>query len=132
NQGWYPRGGERAAFGQQSIEAGYTAEACSTAYEITGKTRYLDLARAAIEWFVGRNRFGTRLYDLATGACTDGLDQHGMSMNQGAESVICCLLGLLAVSRQHEKELESAALATVGASAAATVAAGSIDVIKAK
>jgi len=104
NQGWYRRGEERAIFSQQPIEAGYTAEACLAAYEITGSSHYLDMARAAAEWLIGRNRLGARLYDPMTGACADGLDPHGPSMNQGAESVICGLLALLVVSKQIEKE----------------------------
>jgi hypothetical protein len=97
NEGWYRRGGPRATYGQQPIEAGYTAEACMVAYEVTGEVRYLALARAAVEWFLGRNRQGVALYDPATGRCVDGLDRHGVSRNAGAESVLCCLLGLLAV-----------------------------------
>lgn len=103
NDGWYKRGGKRAIFGQQTIEAGYTTEACALAYEITGKSRYLDLERAALEWLLGRNRLEQPLYDQATGACSDGLDQHGPSMNQGAEAAICSLLGFLVASRQREK-----------------------------
>ncbi|MBI2266852.1 MAG: glycosyltransferase [Armatimonadetes bacterium] len=106
NKGWCRRGCERAIFDQQTIEAGYTAEACVTAAEITGASRYLEKARAAVEWFLGRNRLAAPLYDLATGACADGFGPQGPSMNQGAESVICCILGLLAVSRQSEKRLE--------------------------
>jgi len=101
NQGWYRRGGARAILGQQPIEAGYTAEACLTAYELTGEGRYLQLAQAAAEWLLGRNRFGARLYDLATGACADGLDPQGPSLNQGAESVICALLTLLVVAEKR-------------------------------
>ncbi|HWQ36639.1 MAG TPA: glycosyltransferase [Blastocatellia bacterium] len=104
NQGWYRRGGERAAFGQQPIEAAYTAEASLAAYEVTGDLRYTELARAAAEWLLGRNRLGVRLYDFTTGACADGLDPHGASLNQGAESVICGLLALLAVSAQQERD----------------------------
>jgi glycosyltransferase involved in cell wall biosynthesis len=117
NQGWYRRsvsetgrGSEaiprasRAIFSQQPIEAGYTAEACLKAYEITGSARYFDMARAAAEWLLGRNRLNVRLYDSSTGACADGLDPHGPSMNQGAESAICALLALLAVSKQVEKD----------------------------
>ncbi|MCS6874570.1 MAG: glycosyltransferase [Pyrinomonadaceae bacterium] len=106
NQGWYRRNGQRAIFGQQPIEAGYTVEVCSLAYEITGENSYLEMARAAVEWFLGRNRLGARLYDFRTGACADGLDAHGVSMNQGAESVICCLLGLLVASKQKERRSE--------------------------
>jgi hypothetical protein len=103
NQGWYRRGEERAVFGQQPIEAGYTAEACALAYEVTGKAQYLATAQAAVEWLLGRNRLGVRLYDMATGACSDGIDAHGASLNQGAESVICSLLGLLAAARVIER-----------------------------
>ncbi len=103
NKGWYQRGGQRAIYGQQPIEAGYTIEAACLAYEVTGDPFYIEIARAGVEWFLGRNRLGIGLYDFTTGACSDGLDPQGVSMNQGAESVICCLLGLLAASRQKEK-----------------------------
>jgi glycosyltransferase involved in cell wall biosynthesis len=96
NQGWYYRGCQRAIFSQQPIEAGYTVEACLLAYKITEDLRYLKMARAAMEWFLGRNRLGVKLYDFITGACADGLDPHGASMNQGAESAICCLIGQIA------------------------------------
>jgi len=97
NDGWFTRGGERATFGQQPIEAGYTVTACVAAYESTGDERYLQHAVAAAEWLVGRNRLGVTLYDADTGRCADGLDRHGASSNAGAESTICALLGLLAV-----------------------------------
>jgi glycosyltransferase involved in cell wall biosynthesis len=101
NQGWYRRGGQRAIFSQQPIEAGYTAEACLLAYTITEESRYLRMARAAMEWFLGRNRLEVKLYDFITGACSDGIDPHGASMNQGAESAICCLIGQLVCSGQN-------------------------------
>jgi hypothetical protein len=103
NQGWHRYGGERAVLSQQPIEAGYTAEACLLAYEITGSPRYLEMARASAEWLLGRNRLGARLYDATTGTCSDGLDPHGPSMNQGAESVISALLALLVVYKQIEQ-----------------------------
>jgi len=106
NQGWYRRGGARAILGQQPIEAGYTAEACLTAYDLTGEQRYLHLARAAAEWLLGRNCFSARLYDLATGACADGLDPQGPSLNQGAESVICALLTLIVVAEKRDSVLD--------------------------
>lgn len=109
NQGWFKRNGERAVFGQQPIEAGYTAETLITAAEITGDSSYVDYARAAVEWIFGRNRLGASLYDFSTGGCSDGLDASGPSMNQGAESAICCVLGLLALSRYSERHLRTPA-----------------------
>jgi glycosyltransferase involved in cell wall biosynthesis len=107
NRGWYKRKGPRAAFGQQPIEAGYMAEALMTAADLTQEPKYLKLATAAVDWLLGRNRLGVPLYDLGSGSCADGLDSRGASMNQGAESVICCLLALLSLSRQSEKALET-------------------------
>ncbi len=106
NRGWQRRDGKRAIFGQQPIEAGYMAEALTTAARITDENRYEKLARVAAEWLLGRNRLGQPLYDVTNGACADGLEPRGPSMNQGAESVICCLLGLLSVSSQKEIDLD--------------------------
>ncbi len=103
NRGWQRREGTRAIFGQQPIEAGYMAEALVTASEITLEKRYLTLARTAVEWLLGRNRLGAALYDSTSGACADGLDPRGPSMNQGAESVICCMIGLLSILTRSEK-----------------------------
>lgn len=101
NDGWYKRGGKRAIFGQQSIDAGYLVAAYLAAYEVTRQERYFQLAQAAFEWFLGRNRLGVSLYDFDSGACADGLDPQGVSLNQGAESAVCFLLALLAL-HQHQ------------------------------
>ena len=97
NDGWWPRDGVKAVYGQQPVEAGLTVQACVSAHEITGQTRYLDAAQAAVAWLLGRNRLGVALYDPTTGRCADGLDRHGASRNAGAESTICALLALLAL-----------------------------------
>jgi hypothetical protein len=98
NDGWYPRDGVPAVYGQQPVEAGLTARACVTAFELTGDRRYAATAEAAAAWLVGRNRLGVPLYDEATGRCADGLDRHGVSSNAGAESTICALMALQAVA----------------------------------
>jgi glycosyltransferase involved in cell wall biosynthesis len=108
NRGWYRRGGERARFDQQPIEAGYTAEACLAAHEITGLRRYLEAAQAAAEWLLGRNRLSANLYDSGTGACADALEPYGPGRNQGAEATICAMLALLAVTAQRNGATESA------------------------
>jgi hypothetical protein len=102
NETWYRRGEARASWGQQPIEAGYTVEVCLLAAALTSgaqAARYRELAQAAVAWFSGRNRLGVALYDPATGACGDGLERDGVSRNAGAESVICCLMGLLAAEQ---------------------------------
>lgn len=99
NQGWAERGGRRAVFSQQPIDAGYFVEACDTAFRVTADERYRELAHAAFAWFHGRNRLSAPLYDPGTGAVADGLDPQGVSENQGAESVVSFLLALARMQR---------------------------------
>ena len=108
NDGWLTRGGERARYGQQPIEAGLTARACVLAYQVSGGVVYLDRARDAAAWLLGRNRLGLALYDSATGRCADGLDPHGVSSNTGAESAICALLAFLALPRPVQLDVVGA------------------------
>ena len=72
----------------------------ASAYRVTQDSHYLELAQAAFEWFLGRNRLGVSLYDFPRGACFDGIDPHGINQNQGAESIICFLLANLALSQK--------------------------------
>lgn len=98
NQGWRTRHGEASVYAQQPIEAGYTAEVCAYAAAVTGDTRYQELAAQSGAWLLGRNRLGIPLYDPASGICVDGMERTGVSENTGAESVVCALIGLLALA----------------------------------
>lgn len=97
NQGWYQKEGERAVFCQQPLDAGALTEAFLLAAELSGQRKYMDLAYAAFQWYLGRNRLGKPLYNPTTGACADGLGADGLSKNQGAESTISFLLALVAL-----------------------------------
>jgi hypothetical protein len=94
SNGFYPRGGERALFDQQPIEAQATVSACIEAYHATSDAFWLGEARRAFEWFLGRNDLGLALYDSTTGGCRDGLHVDRLSQNQGAESTLAFLLSL--------------------------------------
>ena len=94
NHGFYPRGGNRARFDQQPIEAHATISACIDAFHLTGQAWWKHEAIRAFEWFVGRNDVGAPLYDSLTGGCCDGLSTEGASANQGAESTLVFLLSL--------------------------------------
>ncbi len=98
NGGWYPRGGERACYDQQPVDAGSLVEAYTAAAAMTGERKYRALARDTFAWFLGANAAGAPVYDRATGACRDGLHPLGVSRNAGAESTICYLLARLALS----------------------------------
>ncbi|HTB84374.1 MAG TPA: glycosyltransferase family 4 protein [Candidatus Sulfotelmatobacter sp.] len=94
SNGFFPRGGERAMFDQQPIEAQATISACIEAYQATGDMSWVAEARRAFEWFLGRNDLGLALYDAGTGGCRDGLHMDRLSQNQGAESTLAFLLSL--------------------------------------
>ncbi len=91
NQGWLRPGLPKAPFDQQPIEAGALVSAYHTAADLLGNDHYLHLARTALDWFFGANDLRMRLYDFGTGGCCDGLMLNGVSLNQGAESTLCCL-----------------------------------------
>ncbi|HEY6564651.1 MAG TPA: glycosyltransferase family 4 protein, partial [Pirellulaceae bacterium] len=92
--GFYRRGDVPAAFDQQPLEAYSTASACIEAYRATEDEFWIDQARRAFDWFLGRNDLGQPIYDAATGGCRDGLLEDRINENQGAESTLSWLLGL--------------------------------------
>lgn len=97
--GWYFRGGKRSYFDQQPEDASSAVEALCTAYEITKKEKYKDLAVKSFNWFLGNNHLMQMIYDEATGGCFDGLGEHSINFNQGAESTISYLLARLTVEK---------------------------------
>jgi glycosyltransferase involved in cell wall biosynthesis len=92
--GFYVRGGKRADFDQQPIEAHSTISACLEAYRSTDDAIWHEEARLAFEWFLGRNDLGLSLYDSKTGGCRDGLHVDRVNQNQGAESTLAYLMAL--------------------------------------
>jgi uncharacterized protein YyaL (SSP411 family) len=94
-QGWYKRGGTRATFDQQPIEAASIVLMLRAAYDATQNNKYLILQRKAFEWFLGENDLHIPLYDFRTKGCSDGLMSDGVNPNQGAESTLSFLLSLL-------------------------------------
>ncbi len=97
-RGFYPRGGEPAAFDQQPIEAEATVSAALAAWRASGDRSWLDLAWQAYQWFHGRNELGMRLYDATRGGCRDGLLEDRVNENQGAESTLAHLQSLVEIT----------------------------------
>jgi glycosyltransferase involved in cell wall biosynthesis len=95
SNGFYPRGGERARFDQQPVEAQAMVSACLEAYRLTGDRSWRKEARRAFEWFLGRNDLNLAVYDPTTGGCRDGLHPDRTNENQGAESTLAFLQTLL-------------------------------------
>ncbi|MFC2107961.1 glycosyltransferase family 4 protein [Candidatus Bipolaricaulota bacterium] len=95
SNGFYPKGGERAQFDQQPVEAQAMVSACLEAYRATADESWRKEARRTFEWFIGRNDLGLPVYDPTTGGCRDGLHPDRINENQGAESTLAFLQSLL-------------------------------------
>jgi glycosyltransferase involved in cell wall biosynthesis len=94
SNGFYPRGGTRATFDQQPIEAQAMVSACLEAYRATSDKWWYDQAQRAFDWFLGWNDLGLELYSPNTGGCRDALHVDRVNQNQGAESSLAFLLSL--------------------------------------
>jgi len=109
NDGWLQRGGRRAPFDQQPLEAYALVDACLVAATAVAhleqqRREWETYARLCFDWFLGRNDLNARLFDPETGGTRDGLTAHGPNQNQGAES---CLAYLLSALEMHRYVAES-------------------------
>jgi glycosyltransferase involved in cell wall biosynthesis len=94
SNGFFRRGGNRANFDQQPVEAQAMMSACLEAYRSTSDSWWYEQARRAFDWFVGWNDLGLELYSPSTGGCRDGLHVDRVNRNQGAESTLAFLMSL--------------------------------------
>lgn len=94
SNGFYQRGGTRADFDQQPIEAQATVSACLDAYRATADIVWYEKAQLAFDWFIGWNDLELEVYSPETGGCRDGLHVDRVNSNQGAESTLAYLLSL--------------------------------------
>ncbi len=95
SNGWYARGGARARFDQQPLEAHSLIDACITANDVTGDDKWVETAMMVFQWFLGQNDLKIHVCDLHGGGCYDGLQPGGVNLNQGAESTLAWLLSLV-------------------------------------
>jgi glycosyltransferase involved in cell wall biosynthesis len=94
SNGFYRRGGARANFDQQPVEAQASISACLDAYWSTSDSWWYEQAQRAFDWFIGWNDLHLDLYSPETGGCHDGLHVDRVNGNQGAESTLAFLLSL--------------------------------------
>ena len=88
-------GRERAIlpFDQQPVEAWAAIDACAAAFDVTHDPKWVGYAVRAYEWFLGANDRGVSIADPQTGSCCDGINPHGVNLNEGAESTLAFQLG---------------------------------------
>ena len=101
SNGFYPRGGARALFDQQPIEAHAMVSASLAAYRATSDSWWFEQAHRAFDWFLGWNDLGLELYSPSTGGCRDALHVDRVNGNQGAESTLAFLMSLAEMQRMQ-------------------------------
>jgi hypothetical protein len=104
SNGWYEKGGPRARFDQQPVEANGMIEACVEAFSVTRDQMWFENAVMCFNWFLGHNDLNMSLYDPKTGGCRDGLMADGINQNQGAESSLAWLLSLMTLQKLDADE----------------------------
>jgi glycosyltransferase involved in cell wall biosynthesis len=90
----WQRGGKRPWFDQQPIEAASAVSACLAAAQATHDHSWISEANRSFNWFVGKNMLRIAVANTKTGSCCDGLTEHGLNQNCGAESTLAYLTSL--------------------------------------
>ncbi|MDD4736783.1 MAG: glycosyltransferase family 4 protein [Kiritimatiellae bacterium] len=101
SNGFYPRGGTRALFDQQPLEAYAMVSASLAAFRATSDAWWFEQAHRAFDWFLGWNDLGLELYSPSTGGCRDALHVDRVNGNQGAESTLAFLMSLAEMQRMQ-------------------------------
>lgn len=96
NEGWYPRGGRKARYAQQPLEAAAMVDAALVAHDATGDPACRATAQSALDWYYGRNSRGIVM--VSDGGCFDGLSERSVNPNMGAESTLAYLGSAYAVA----------------------------------
>jgi glycosyltransferase involved in cell wall biosynthesis len=115
SDGWLRRGGCRAPYDQQPVEAAALIEACKAAHRATGEERWLIEMRRCFAWYLGQNDAGVSLIEFKSHGCYDGLVPGGVNQNFGAESCVSWLLSLLTMHEMQPGEAPDRSWETVAA-----------------
>ena len=100
NQTWMHKGKEVVKSkegGEQPIDVAYTILALKRFGEVLGDKEYFDKMKKSFHWFLGKNHLNQIIYNPCTGGCYDGLEEHNVNLNQGAESTVSYLMARLAM-----------------------------------
>lgn len=109
NAGWYHRGGSRARFAQQPLEATAMVDAELAAFAASRQVSHLAAADRSAAWFDGANLLGIQM--AHAGGCFDGLDLDGPNRNMGAESTLAYLAASYTLAAHRSSVLRVAPVA---------------------
>lgn len=105
NDGWYVRGGRRAKYAQQPLEAYAMVDAQLAAFDCTGEAGHVATAETALAWYYGKN---SRSITMANGGgCYDGLNEDSVNYNMGAESTLALLAAAYTMAQRRARVLRA-------------------------
>jgi len=101
--------------GEQPIDVAYTVLALHKFHDVFEDGNYLQKMEISFSWFLGNNHLHQVIYNPCTGGCYDGLEEHYVNLNQGAESTISYLMARLTVEKSlPEQQILGKALLETG------------------
>jgi glycosyltransferase involved in cell wall biosynthesis len=103
NRGWHQKGTPPGLYGEQPIDAFCMIHTLELFYTTFKSAPYKLLMDTAFSWFLGNNQLSQIIYNPLTGGCRDGIEEHNVNLNQGAESTICYLLARLIMEQNHHQ-----------------------------
>lgn len=103
NRTWMEPGIEPDLFGEQPIDVAYTISALALFNDTFRDPEHARKMHLAFEWFLGRNHLAQVMYNSTTGGCYDGLEEHSVNLNQGAESTVCYLIARSIMERSRKQ-----------------------------
>jgi hypothetical protein len=106
NRSWLQKGSVAAAYGEQPIDIAYTIIALQLFYKNTLNVAYLTKIEIAFNWFLGQNHLHQVVYNPCTGGCYDGLEEHSVNLNQGAESTVSYLMARMVIEKHFPSYLK--------------------------
>lgn len=107
NKTWQMKGCENGEYGEQPIDVAYTIITLRKFHDIFKERKYLEKMEMAFNWFLGNNHLQQVIYNPCTGGCFDGLEQHNVNLNQGAESALSYLMARLMSYKYFGNETNS-------------------------
>ena len=106
NKNWLQKDSENAFVengGEQPIDVAYTILMLEKFYAVYKDPDYKHKMETAFNWFLGANHLKQIIYNPCTGGCYDGLEEHNVNLNQGAESTVSYLMARLAMEKENRK-----------------------------
>jgi glycosyltransferase involved in cell wall biosynthesis len=106
NRGWCQKGTVPNQYGEQPIDVSCTIQALDLFYWVFKDEAYREKMEIAFSWFLGNNHLNQIVYNPLTGGSYDGIEEHSVNLNQGAESTVCYLTARLTVEKVKNAAIE--------------------------